>query len=218
MQGYLYIVAFQLHFPKVPASLRASISRRVSLFTNDHRARIFHSIPRHGEFLKKEERSWLDFNSVSSINRDLASRSPARFTGPTCCRRNVTKYFHRVGRHMLRFVAFSSRPRSPKSVNRHRGPRVRAISNRYRAITAAKNERRNTVSVVLSSLCPINLGQRAINRARGIRNTEPAWYLVDPWSPNVRTDAVFPLRAMFYMVASIMVRPLHSFILFPRAG
>lgn len=83
-------------------------------------------------------------------------------------------------------------------------PRVRAISNRYRAITAAKNERRNTVSVVRSPR-PINLGQRAINRARGTRNTEPAWYLVDPRSPTYEPILSFPLCAMLYMVASIMV-------------
>lgn len=165
LAGVLIHCGFPTSFSESSSRLRASISKRVSLFTNDHRARIFHSTLRHGEpsvsencSQKKEggarrviNRGWISVPLKTSHRFiEILVQDPARFVGPTCCR-PVTKYFHRVGRHMLRFLAFSSRPRSPKSVNRHRGPRVRAISNRYRAITAAKNERRNTVSVVHSS-------------------------------------------------------------------
>lgn len=49
LAGVLIHCGFPTSFSESSSRLRASISKRVSLFTNDHRARIFHSTLRHGE-------------------------------------------------------------------------------------------------------------------------------------------------------------------------
>lgn len=127
-------------------------------------------------------RGWISISiQFKTSHRVLAAKILQRFDGPTCCR-PATKYFHRVGRHMPRFLAFSSRPRSP---NRSTG----TVGREYEQLVIGTGQlplQRTSAGIPFQSCAlsrPINLGQRAINRARGIRNTEPARYLVDPWSP-----------------------------------
>lgn len=167
LAGVLIHCGFPTSFSESSSRLRASISKRVSLFTNDHCARIFHSrffndtksfhlLPsrkRKAEHDVNKNRSppWLNFNfnSIQNISSSSRCKDSAKIR-----RANLLSTRNEIlspcrSSHAS-FPGIFIAAALPKSVNRHRGPRVRAISNRYRAITAAKNERRNTVSVVRS--------------------------------------------------------------------
>ena len=187
---------FRTSFSKVSSCLRATLSQRFIIYKRPGTRRNFHhiasvrkwnkSIVEKQKFHNSQDNHRSHFWREGSFDRSaVIGRRDRRATCWLSEERNTCTLLVATAWATAFVGVFIERGRSP-NCSRLRPSRVswkvRAISNRYRAITAAKNQRRNTVSVVHSPR-PINLGQRAINRARGTRNTEPAWYLTDPRSP-----------------------------------